>query len=63
MESLSSLRRGVPVWGLFIEGWAFYCEELMEKLGYIDKPLLRLSRLNDQLWRAALDGAARRRWC
>ena len=38
---------------LFIEGWAFYCEELMEKLGYIDKPLYRLGRLNDQLWRAA----------
>jgi len=38
---------------LFIEGWAFYCEELMEKLGYIDKPLQRLGRLNDQLWRAA----------
>ncbi|MGQ9478283.1 MAG: DUF885 domain-containing protein, partial [Candidatus Bipolaricaulia bacterium] len=45
---------------LFIEGWAFYCEELMEKLGYIDKPLQRLGRLNDQLWRAAriiLDGS------
>jgi len=38
---------------LFIEGWAFYCEELMEQLGYIDKPLQRLGRLADQLWRAA----------
>lgn len=38
---------------LFIEGWAFYCEELMERLGYIDKPLQRLGRLADQLWRAA----------
>lgn len=38
---------------LFIEGWAFYCEELMEQLGYIDKPLYRLGRLNGQLWRAA----------
>ncbi len=38
---------------LFVEGWAFYCEELMEQLGYIDKPLQRLGRLNDQLWRAA----------
>ena len=38
---------------LFIEGWAFYCEELMEQLGYIDKPLQRLGRLSDQLWRAA----------
>jgi uncharacterized protein (DUF885 family) len=38
---------------LFIEGWAFYCEELMEQLGYIDQPLQRLGRLSDQLWRAA----------
>jgi uncharacterized protein (DUF885 family) len=38
---------------LFIEGWAFYCEELMEQLGYIASPVQRLGRLNDQLWRAA----------
>ena len=38
---------------LFIEGWAFYCEELMEQLGYVDQPLQRLGRLCDQLWRAA----------
>jgi len=38
---------------LFIEGWAFYCEELMEKLGWISKPIQRLGRLHDQLWRAA----------
>jgi len=38
---------------LFIEGWAFYCEALMEQLGYIDQPLQRLGRLSDQLWRAA----------
>ena len=38
---------------LFIEGWAFYCEELLEQLGYLDKPLQRLGRLSDQLWRAA----------
>ena len=38
---------------LFIEGWAFYCEELMEQLGYIGEPLQRLGRLSDQLWRAA----------
>lgn len=44
---------GALVSTLFIEGWAFYCEELMEQLGYIDEPLQRLGRLNDQLWRAA----------
>jgi uncharacterized protein (DUF885 family) len=38
---------------LFIEGWAFYCEELLEQLGYLDKPSQRLGRLSDQLWRAA----------
>jgi len=37
---------------LFIEGWAFYCEELMERLGFISEPLQRLGRLSDQLWRA-----------
>jgi len=38
---------------MFIEGWAFYCEELMEQLGYINQPRQRLGRLSDQLWRAA----------
>ncbi len=38
---------------LFIEGWAFYCEEMMEQLGYIDTPVQRLGRLAGQLWRAA----------
>ncbi len=38
---------------LFIEGWAFYCEELMEELGYIAEPIQRLGRLSDQLWRSA----------
>jgi uncharacterized protein (DUF885 family) len=37
---------------LFIEGWAFYCEELMEQLGFIDQPIQKLSRLQAQLWRA-----------
>ncbi|MBN1956066.1 MAG: DUF885 domain-containing protein [Anaerolineae bacterium] len=38
---------------LFIEGWAFYCEEMMEQRGYIAAPIQRLGRLSDQLWRAA----------
>jgi uncharacterized protein (DUF885 family) len=37
---------------LFIEGWAFYCEELLEQMGYIAQPVQRLGRLSDQLWRA-----------
>jgi uncharacterized protein (DUF885 family) len=46
-------RMGTFLATLFIEGWAFYCEELMEQLGYIAEPVQRLSRLSDQLWRAA----------
>jgi len=38
---------------LFIEGWAFYCEELMEELGFIDQPIQKLARLQAQLWRAS----------
>ena len=54
-NSIGSLPRklGGFISTLFIEGWAFYCEELMEQLGYIDQPLQRLGRLSDQLWRAA----------
>lgn len=38
---------------LFVEGWAFYCEEMMEQRGFISKPIQRLGRLQAQLWRAA----------
>ncbi len=38
---------------LFIEGWAFYCEELMESLGFLTDPVQPLARRKDQLWRAA----------
>ncbi len=37
---------------LFVEGWAFYCEEMMENLGFISDPIDKLGRLRDQLWRA-----------
>lgn len=37
---------------LFVEGWAFYCEELMEEQGFLTDPRTRLLRLKDQLWRA-----------
>lgn len=37
---------------LFVEGWAFYCEGMMEDLGYINSPIQKLARLSDQLWRA-----------
>jgi Bacterial protein of unknown function (DUF885) len=37
---------------LFIEGWAFYCEELMGEQGFYLDPLTRLCHLRDLLWRA-----------
>lgn len=44
---------GLALSSLFVEGWAFYCEELMERLGYLADPVQKLVRLSDQLWRAA----------
>lgn len=46
-------KMGIELSTLFIEGWAFYCEELMDELGYINTPMQKLSRLNGRLWRAA----------
>jgi uncharacterized protein (DUF885 family) len=37
---------------LLVEGWAFYCEEMMERQGFLAAPDVRLMRLNDQVWRA-----------
>jgi uncharacterized protein (DUF885 family) len=46
-------RMGSWIATLFKEGWAFYCEELLEQMGYISEPVQRLGRLAGQLWRAA----------
>ncbi len=48
-----SLIRKVSYSLLFREGWAFYCEELMDNVGYLSDPIFRLIRYKDQLWRAA----------
>jgi hypothetical protein len=37
---------------LFYEGWAVYCEEMMQEQGYFDDPVTRLFQLRDLLWRA-----------
>jgi uncharacterized protein (DUF885 family) len=37
---------------ILIEGWAFYCEELMDQEGFLADAAVRLMRLNDQVWRA-----------
>jgi len=46
-------RLGSILSSLFPEGWAFYCEELMEEMGYAASPVQRLGRLSAQLLRAA----------
>lgn len=38
---------------IFAEGWALYCEELMNEAGYYHDPRMRLFQLKDRLWRAA----------
>jgi uncharacterized protein (DUF885 family) len=44
---------GLPDGGnILVEGWAFYCEELMDREGFLGDPAVRLMRLNDQIWRA-----------
>ncbi|HEY3059071.1 MAG TPA: DUF885 domain-containing protein, partial [Chloroflexota bacterium] len=48
----SPIRRQFPS-AVFTEGWALYCEELMEETGYYDTPELSLWRLKNALWRAA----------
>jgi uncharacterized protein (DUF885 family) len=54
-NTLPSLPRklGAFLSSLFPEGWAFYCEELMEQLGFIHQPIQKLARLQAQLWRAS----------
>ena len=37
----------------YCEGWALYCERLMEEVGYLSSPEQKLFRLKDKLWRAA----------
>lgn len=55
---------------VMVEGWAFYCEQMMEETGFIADPKAKLYRLVDQLWRACrvvidaglhVDGWSRRR--
>lgn len=48
----ATLPRRVGGSTLFIEGWAFYCEEMMEQQGFLTDQSSRMLRLADQLWRA-----------
>lgn len=47
-----TLPRKVGRSALLIEGWAFYCEEMMEQQGFLADASSRMLRLADQLWRA-----------
>jgi uncharacterized protein (DUF885 family) len=53
-NAVKSLPRklGTGLANLLIEGWAFYCEEMMEAEGFLADPRGRLMRLAEQLWRA-----------
>ena len=35
-----------------VEGWAFYCEQMMKEQGYDESPKNRLVQTNDLVWRA-----------
>ncbi len=37
---------------VYVEGWALYCEEMMQEQGFVSDPRNVLIRLKDQLWRA-----------
>lgn len=37
----------------YVEGWGFYCEELMDRHGYYRNPLLKMAQLKMKLWRSA----------
>ncbi|MGH9750166.1 MAG: DUF885 domain-containing protein [Candidatus Polarisedimenticolia bacterium] len=37
---------------VFVEGWAFYCEQMMAEEGFFHDPRSRVLQLKDQLWRA-----------
>jgi uncharacterized protein (DUF885 family) len=44
--------RRLAVSSLFSEGWALYCEELMQEQGFFLDPVTRLFQLRDLMWRA-----------
>lgn len=47
-----SLLRKVSGDNVFMEGWAFYCEEMMYEQGFYPDDKARLYQLKDVLWRA-----------
>lgn len=49
---LASPIRKQSLSNLFVEGWALYCEELMNQMGFYADPRTRLLQLRHLLWRS-----------
>jgi len=48
----NSLPRLLNASATMYEGWALYCEDLMQEQGFLEKPEHRFIMLRDRLWRA-----------
>lgn len=48
----NSLPRLLNTSATFYEGWALYCEDMMQEQGFLDKPEHHFMMLRDRLWRA-----------
>lgn len=48
----SSLPRFLNASATLYEGWALYCEQMMQEEGFLDRPEQRFLLLKDRLWRA-----------
>lgn len=47
-----NMTRSIHASASLYEGWALYCEDLMQEHGFLDKPEHRFMMLRDRLWRA-----------
>ena len=48
----NSIPRLINASATLYEGWALYCEDLMQEQGFLDKPEHKFIMLRDRLWRA-----------